>query len=182
MDPPSLSNDWNSNTIWHRPGRRNNHVTKVRLLSQMGLASAYHHLRREAHGQETIPTHYWRDRREDGPTHHIDYVFLPSAWLANVTHLEVGRFADWCGSGMSDHVPIVLDLSLAVLGCGGENSRCPSSSHRSRPARSRDRQPARFSWPRATIKWRRRFPSGPYPPRTTSWTRMPLPCSNTWSV
>jgi exodeoxyribonuclease III len=46
------------------------------------------------------------------PTYHIDYVFLPSAWLANVTHFEVGRFADRCGNGLSDHVPIVLDLDL----------------------------------------------------------------------
>jgi hypothetical protein len=73
------------------------------------------------------------------PTYHIDYEFLPSAWLANVTHFEVGRFADRCGNGLSDHVPIVLiwifDVafgSRAVLGCGGENSRCASSSYRSR--------------------------------------------------
>ena len=46
----------------------------------MGLVSVYHELKGERHGEETIPTHYWRvfaprHRRKDGPTYHIDYVF-----------------------------------------------------------------------------------------------------------
>jgi len=45
------------------------------------------------HGRETVPTHYWRDRREDGPTYHIDFVFMPCDWLAYVTHFEVGGAA-----------------------------------------------------------------------------------------
>jgi exodeoxyribonuclease III len=69
--PSVVAGDWNSNSDLTRPGWRNNHMTKVRLLSEMGLASAYHHLRRKAHGQETIPTLYWRERREDGP--HLPY-------------------------------------------------------------------------------------------------------------
>ncbi|MFM9941504.1 MAG: hypothetical protein ACKVP7_18625 [Hyphomicrobiaceae bacterium] len=107
-----IAGDWNSNAIWDKPGWRINHMTKVRVLDQMGLASAYHELRNEEHGREMIPTHYWRDRREDGPTYHIDFVFMPRPWLTRVTQFEVGRFNDWCGNGLSDHVPMVVDIDL----------------------------------------------------------------------
>ena len=30
------------------------------------MFSAYHELTGEAMGKETVPTHYWRDRRKDG--------------------------------------------------------------------------------------------------------------------
>ena len=78
----------------------------------MGLASAYHDNRGVAQGGESEPTHYWRDRTKDGPTYHIDYVFVPRQWLPRVRSVEVGGFEDWCGAGLSDHVPIVVDLDL----------------------------------------------------------------------
>ncbi len=108
--PAIIAGDWNSNAIWDKPGWRINHMTKVRVLNEMGITSAYHEIHGEAHGKESVPTHYWRDRREDGPTYHIDFVFLPRLWLDCVTHFEVGTFADWCGNGLSDHVPIVIDI------------------------------------------------------------------------
>ena len=87
-----------------------NHANAVATLEQLGLASAYHTVRGELQGQESVPTIYWRDRRKDGPTYHIDYVFLPSQWLSRVRELSVGTFEDWCGTGLSDHVPIVVDI------------------------------------------------------------------------
>ena len=110
--PTVIAGDWNSNAIWDKPGWRINHMTKVAVLERMGLTSAYHAVMSEAHGEETIPTHYWRDRREDGPTYHIDFVFIPDNWLARVAHFEVGSFVDWCGNGLSDHVPLVIDIDL----------------------------------------------------------------------
>ena len=57
-------------------------LIKVGILEErLGLVSAYHAIRGEAHGPETVPTLYWRDRTKDGPTYHIDYVFLPVAWI-----------------------------------------------------------------------------------------------------
>jgi len=32
--------------------------------------------------------------------------------LAQVSELAVGSYEDWCGSGLSDHVPLVVDLNL----------------------------------------------------------------------
>ena len=59
-----------------------------------------------------MPTLYWRDRKKDGPTYHIDYVFVPTQWLGSVRELAVGSFEEWCGSGLSDHVPILVDVNL----------------------------------------------------------------------
>ena len=87
-------------------------MRKVGVLDDLGLTSAYHEIFGEAHGEETVPTHYWRDRREDGPTYHIDFVFVPREWLDRVTHFEVGSFASWCGNGLSDHVPIVVEVDV----------------------------------------------------------------------
>ncbi|HSH99805.1 MAG TPA: hypothetical protein VLA02_04315 [Reyranella sp.] len=107
-----LAGDLNSNTIWDKPGWRINHSTKVRLLDErFGLVSAWHALRGERHGEESVPTLYWRDRTKDGPTYHIDYVFLPSR-LVERTKVEIGRFETWCGAGLSDHAPVVVDLDL----------------------------------------------------------------------
>jgi exodeoxyribonuclease-3 len=107
-----VAGDLNSNTIWDKPGWRINHSTKVRILDEgFGLVSAWHAVRGERHGEETVPTLYWRDRTKDGPTYHIDYVFLPSR-LIERTRIEIGSFEAWCGAGFSDHVPLVVDLDL----------------------------------------------------------------------
>ncbi|WP_156959009.1 endonuclease/exonuclease/phosphatase family protein [Labrenzia sp. DG1229] len=108
--PTVIGGDWNSNAIWDKPGWRINHMSKVNLLEGMGLSSAYHAIQEEEHGRETIPTHYWRDRRIDGPTYHIDYVFAPLPWLRKVKEFEIGTFDDWIGNGLSDHVPLIIDF------------------------------------------------------------------------
>jgi len=111
--PAVIAGDLNSNTIWDKPGWRINHSTKVRILEKsFGLVSAYHTIRGEPHGQESEPTLYWRDRTKDGPTYHIDYVFVPSLWIEKVRELIIGTFETWCGSGLSDHVPVVVDIDV----------------------------------------------------------------------
>ena len=107
-----VAGDLNNNAIWDKPGWRINHMPMVAALEKIGLRSAYHEISGEPHGQETIPTHYWRDRRKDGPTYYLDYIFLPEPWFAAVRHFSVGSFEDWCGSGLSDHVPIVVEVAL----------------------------------------------------------------------
>ena len=110
--PAIVAGDLNNNAIWDKPGWRINHTTKVAMLEALGLVSAYHAIRRESQGRETVPTLYWRDRRKDGPTYHIDYVFLPHYWIDRVKTLHLGTFEDWCGSGLSDHVPIIIDIDV----------------------------------------------------------------------
>lgn len=78
----------------------------------MTATSGKKEIRGEQHGRETTPTHYWRDRRKDGPTYHIDYAFVPENRVADIRGFTVGTFEDWCGAGLSDHVPITLDLAI----------------------------------------------------------------------
>lgn len=108
--PSVVAGDLNSNAIWDRPGWRINHMSLVASLRKFGLVSAYHEMTGELHGAERTPTHYWRDRRKDGPTYHLDYAFLPRNWMGSVTGFQVGRFEDWVGTGFSDHVPILIDI------------------------------------------------------------------------
>lgn len=110
--PAVVAGDFNNNIFWDRPGYLINHAHTVTLLERYGLVSAYHHARGEAQGAEREPTHYWRDRRKDGPTYHIDYIFLPRAWAADIREMSVGGFEAWCGAGLSDHVPIVVEVAL----------------------------------------------------------------------
>jgi len=107
-----VAGDFNNNVFWHRPGWRINHGNAVACLAKLGLVSAYHELKGEPQGSELVPTLYWRDRKKDGPSYHIDYVFLPAYMLTRVKELAIGTYEDWCGSGLSDHVPIVIDLDL----------------------------------------------------------------------
>ena len=116
--PAVIAGDFNNNIQWDKPGWAMNHRTAVDLLTEMGLVSAYHEDRQLPQGNEPEPTHYWRDRTKDGPTYHIDYIFLPRRWLPGLTALEVGSFEDWCGNGLSDHVPLVAEIDLAAIGTG----------------------------------------------------------------
>lgn len=108
--PVVAAGDFNSNAIWDKPGWRINHMTMVEAMRKRGLVSAYHEVSGEAHGEETVPTIYWRDRTRHGPTYHIDYVFLPRSWLHAVNQFSIGGFDDWCANGLSDHVPLVIDV------------------------------------------------------------------------
>jgi len=109
--PAIVAGDFNNNLFWDRPGYLVNHAHTVMLLESYGLVSAYHHARGEAQGSESEPTLYWRDRRKEGPTYHIDYIFMPRTWVADIREMTVGRFEDWCATGFSDHVPLVVDVA-----------------------------------------------------------------------
>lgn len=110
--PAVVAGDLNNNLIWDKPGWLINHGYVVDVLAGHGLASAYHEVYGEAQGEESTPTLYWRDRKKDGPTYHLDYIFLPRKWVASIRELSVGSFEDWCGSGLSDHVPLAVDLKV----------------------------------------------------------------------
>ena len=110
--PGLVAGDLNHNVFWDKPGWRNNHQGSVDRLAQLGLVSAYHTLSGEEQGSETAPTIYWRDRTKDGPTYHIDYIFLPLPWVPRVREFSIGSFEQWCGSGLSDHVPLVLEVDI----------------------------------------------------------------------
>jgi len=110
--PAAVAGDFNNKVFWDKPEWAMNHAGTVAVLDSYGLVSAYHAARGEAQGSERRPTHYWRDRKKGGPTYHIDYIFVPRDWTAGLREMRVGRFAKWCGSGLSDHVPLAVDAAL----------------------------------------------------------------------
>jgi endonuclease/exonuclease/phosphatase family protein len=110
--PLVVAGDFNNNVHWDRPGRPNNHEAAVQDLDRLGLASAYHVARGVAQGAEPEPTLYWRDRRRDGPVYHIDYCFVPRRWTTRLAHVTVGGFDEWVGAGLSDHVPLMVEIAL----------------------------------------------------------------------
>jgi exodeoxyribonuclease-3 len=109
--PAVVAGDFNDNVLWDKPKRLNNHGTNVGTLHTFGLKSAYHQSRNVEQGQELEPTIFWRNRKVDGPRYHIDYCFIPDTWINDGLSVDVGLFQDWVGVGLSDHVPLVVDVA-----------------------------------------------------------------------
>lgn len=107
-----IAGDLNNHVQWDKPRGRNNFTDIDAMLRKHGLASTYHHARSVALGSELEPTHYWRDRKKDGPSYHIDYIYAPQSWLGKLSAFEVGSFEDWVGSKLSDHVPLIAEFDL----------------------------------------------------------------------
>ena len=116
-----LAGDFNHNARWDKPGWGWNHASSVSRLESLGLKSAYHSARGVPQGDEPEPTIYWRNRTADGPSYHIDYAFVPQCLPGGAVQVAVGSHADWVAAGLSDHVPLIVDVDDAALGaaCGG---------------------------------------------------------------
>lgn len=104
-DQSALIGDLNSNSIWDVWDRWWNHSDVVRELRDLGLESAYHHLRKEPQGGELSPTLYLQ--RNVNKPYHIDYAFVSRSLLAGAT-LDVGTRERWLA--LSDHMPLTLTL------------------------------------------------------------------------
>lgn len=106
--PTVILGDLNSNSIWddeHPPEQ--NHSGLVRLLDDLSLVSAYHHWHGETHGKERRPTFF--EYRHAHRPYHLDYCFLPHAWLPQLRAVKLGPFSRW--KKWSDHLPLICDVS-----------------------------------------------------------------------
>lgn len=108
--PAIIAGDFNNHHFWDRTGHAINFEENLGRIRRLGLESAYHVARRERVGEETLPTHYWRDRKVDGPTYHIDYLFYSRDWRRRFRRFGVGTFDEFCSHGLSDHAPLVADF------------------------------------------------------------------------
>jgi endonuclease/exonuclease/phosphatase family metal-dependent hydrolase len=104
--PVVLAGDLNSNSRWDAECKPNDHSSFVELLRALGLESSYHFLKNEQQGAETKYTHHHRWKENKG--FHIDYVFVPVAWLKQISGVEIGTYAQW--GRASDHCPVTVDL------------------------------------------------------------------------
>lgn len=109
--PVVVAGDFNDNVHWDKPKKINKHSANVDKLRELGLQSAYHYSRGVGQGDESEPTIYWRDRTRNGPCYHIDYCFVPDGWTTLISNVTIGSFDDWVASGLSDHVPLVVDAN-----------------------------------------------------------------------
>lgn len=109
--PVVVAGDLNDSAIWDKKRGPGSFATKVELLKQRGLRSAYHEVLGVPFGEESVPTLYWRDRTADGPRYHIDYCFIPESWIPH-TSVTVGGFEEWVAPKYSDHVPLTIDVDL----------------------------------------------------------------------
>lgn len=108
-----VAGDFNNAVFWDRPRKASNHAQAVQKLGEFGLASAYHATQLAAQGQETHPTLFWMRRRDS--TYHIDYLWLPETWIPGIRTVDVGDYSTWVKTGLSDHVPITVDVDDAVI-------------------------------------------------------------------
>lgn len=108
--PTILAGDFNHNVSWDggMPFAKQ-HARTLDAAKRAGLVSAYHHHLREAQGAETTPTLYWRGAGQK--SYHIDYAFIPDEWLPKLREVSAGSKQEWIDSGLSDHVPLVVDLA-----------------------------------------------------------------------
>ena len=107
--PSVVAGDFNNNVRFDKPGWQENHLEAIRDLKCLGLVSAYHVEREVEAGNEFEATYFEHYRADAG--HHIDYVFMPEAWVSRGFTLRVGRYGDWVEPRLSDHVPLILEIA-----------------------------------------------------------------------
>lgn len=100
--PCVIIGDWNSNKIFDYIKRVGTHSEVVDLLKNEGITSVYHYYFNEDHGQESIPTHYFR--KEKARPFHLDFLFASETFLNRLSHFEIGSYEKWIN--LSDHVPL----------------------------------------------------------------------------
>jgi hypothetical protein len=125
--------DLNSNSIWdHEHPATLSHSALVRKLESYGLVSAYHTVHNEAHGAERTAT-YFEHRRADRP-YHLDYCFVPSAWVPGIRSVSIGEHAHW--TGWSDHMPLTTELEFGTATARPRAGTAPRSAATRSPSSS----------------------------------------------
>ncbi len=108
--PAVVAGDFNAGVRWDGKSGCASFAALDARLRGLGLTSAYHAKLGHRFGQEPDPTLFWQSKEEQ--PYHIDYVYVPSAWLPCVRSVMVGAAAEWLVPKGSDHVPIVVECDL----------------------------------------------------------------------
>ena len=107
--PSVLLGDFNSSVAWDtKHGRADHRELEHQLREEFGLVSAYHASTGEQPGSESQSTHFWR--WQEASPFHLDYCYLPEAWVPGLRSVRVGRYDEWA-DGLSDHRPVIVDVS-----------------------------------------------------------------------
>lgn len=108
--PTVIAGDFNIEFGGAEDHRIHSFAQVVDRMAELGLVSAYHAWAGVEHGAEPVKTHFYRTHEAEG--FHIDFVFVPASWVSRLRSVEVGSHRDWVATGLSDHVPIVVDVDL----------------------------------------------------------------------
>lgn len=106
-----LVGDFNSNAIWDKKHRVNNHTKVVKLLEDKGILSLYHLHHKQVQGKELHPTYYMY-RHKNRP-YHIDYCFASADFAQHLQSVEIGEYDFWIK--YSDHVPVIVEFDFLSL-------------------------------------------------------------------
>ena len=101
--PTVVAGDFN--TYW--PGAFAS--AKSSIETGLDLISAYHYYYDVRPGREWESTLYYRGNPKS-LIYHYDYCLVPQAWAEQLHSVRLGKVADWIKTGLSDHVPLVVDI------------------------------------------------------------------------
>jgi hypothetical protein len=104
--------DFNQNVQFDKgrgSGRRFQDVLTV--FHELQMRSAWHAQSGDMHGAEGTPTLHWV--WQANRAYHVDYAFVPNG-LVQATRVSMGKFEDYVGTGISDHVPLTIDVDLRI--------------------------------------------------------------------
>jgi hypothetical protein len=105
--PTVVAGDFNT----HWPGAFENIESSA--SADLGLVSAYHSYYDVGPGEESGTTLYWHGNPKS-LLYHFDYCLIPRAWARHVGSVRIGSYAEWIETGLSDHVPLVVDIRKGV--------------------------------------------------------------------
>ncbi len=103
-----LMGDFNSNTIWDKKNRFNNHSNVVQKLFDKKIKSVYHFFNGYEQGNEQHHTLYMY--RHLNKPYHIDYCFASVDFIQRLKSVEIGDYNDWIS--LSDHTPLIVDFDI----------------------------------------------------------------------
>jgi len=105
-----IAGDFNAHPQWDAgKGAGRQFASVVTWFGERGLTSLWHHHSGDRHGEETTPTFFMNLKSEK--RFHLDYVFASQALVQNCRSVEIGAYAQWVATKLSDHAPLIVDLT-----------------------------------------------------------------------
>lgn len=121
--------DFNNSVVWDKPNGPVNFDAIEAKLSAFGLRSAYHSHTNEEFGSETRSTYF--HTKVASKAFHIDYCFVHQS--LSVESVSVPAFEKWRAA--SDHVPIIIDLSVGKTASPDRQGDKPANTRTPNPGR-----------------------------------------------
>lgn len=114
--PTVVAGDFGNNPMFHINDPNWDMLELVALLEAAGLTSVYHSVTGLDHGDpREAPTRFLPDDR-GSEGHHVDYCFVPDAWMPCLIDMQIGGREVWARSGRTEeHVPLVFDFDASAV-------------------------------------------------------------------